>query len=182
MRAYFKGFVPKGFKHCYKCKEVKPLTEFYLDRGRYDGVKGMCKSCCIEYNRGYSKRPRVRAKWNERTRIRMYEHYHKLRLKALQKISHLEKPCCIVCGCDVIDMLEINHLNGGGNKEYKKYHHKCLPFYRDIISGKRATGDLDVRCLVCNRAYYAQLKFGVKYSITFLRKMNNLINAPFQQS
>lgn len=33
-------------KTCSKCKEVKPLDEFYKDRTKKDGLRGACKGCC----------------------------------------------------------------------------------------------------------------------------------------
>jgi len=32
-------------KHCSKCKQIKPLSEFYNDRSKKDGHRSWCKSC-----------------------------------------------------------------------------------------------------------------------------------------
>lgn len=36
---------PEGYKKCYSCKEVKPLSEFYKNRARRDGHHTACKAC-----------------------------------------------------------------------------------------------------------------------------------------
>jgi hypothetical protein len=90
-----------------------------------------------------------------------------LRHQALAKISTEGK--CINCGCDLVEILEINHKNGGGNKEMDlKYFGNTINFLKDIISGNRKTDDLEIRCKVCNTLHYVDtvLKiqgFKVKY-------------------
>lgn len=32
-------------KHCGKCKELKPETEFHRDKNRVDGLQNQCKIC-----------------------------------------------------------------------------------------------------------------------------------------
>lgn len=64
---------------------------------------------------------------------------------------------CVRCGCDRPELLEINHINGGGGKELKRSGHK---FYRDIALLKRATDDLELLCRPCNSVHYLELKHG----------------------
>lgn len=65
MDKHFKGFVPIGMKHCYKCGRVLPKSDFHKDRTRYDGVHSKCKECKSKYNtsikRNYTRQP----KWYE---------------------------------------------------------------------------------------------------------------------
>lgn len=42
--------------------------------------------------------------------------------------------------------LEIDHINGGGNREWKKY--KGDPFYRAIVNGERKPDDLRILCIL----------------------------------
>lgn len=37
-------------KYCPACKETKPKTEFYKDKGRSDGIGAQCKSCDDAYH------------------------------------------------------------------------------------------------------------------------------------
>ena len=55
---------------------------------------------------------------------------------------------CVVCGETDVRILQINHINGGGNQERKKRN--PVSFYLDIIAGRRKTDDLDVRCVKHN--------------------------------
>lgn len=76
-----------------------------------------------------------------------------LRIEAMKKISPELR--CIICGCTIFEALEINHKNGGGNKEYRKQRH--LYFYKAIISGRRKTDDLEIRCKVCNIVHLLEM-------------------------
>ena len=33
-------------KRCYRCKETKPISDFYIDKYRKDGHRYLCKKCC----------------------------------------------------------------------------------------------------------------------------------------
>jgi hypothetical protein len=48
----------KTEKACTKCKEIKPLTDFYKAKRNIDGRKSWCKICEIEYSRQYQKTPK----------------------------------------------------------------------------------------------------------------------------
>jgi len=48
-------------KRCSKCKEIKPLSEFYKNRKQYDGLQTCCKSCNKAYLKAYRQRGRGKA-------------------------------------------------------------------------------------------------------------------------
>ncbi len=165
-------------QRCYKCKKVKPLSDFYPCSKRKSGRQTMCKSCRSEYAREYRKIPKNRLrlntnmhKWHlthvEHERQRGREYNKQLKLHVLQKISGLTNPHCAKCGCDDPRCLEINHKNGGGCKEYRQVppnasykRHSAIRFYRAILSGERDISDLEVLCRVCNNLDYLQRKYG----------------------
>lgn len=65
-------------KRCYKCKELKPRTDFYKDRASRDGLQGLCKKCCSERDVGsYTKfnRREYCADWRNKNRekLRRYQ-------------------------------------------------------------------------------------------------------------
>jgi len=60
---------------------------------------------------------------------------------------------CLQCGITDIRVLQINHKNGNGRKDYHGNYSNSLQFYRGIISGKRRLDDLDLRCANCNIIY-----------------------------
>lgn len=58
-------------KNCYKCKTVKPHSEFYKSKNRSDGLNSRCKPCQIAYNKSrYDKDPesfklkRIKSRYN----------------------------------------------------------------------------------------------------------------------
>ena len=61
-------------------------------------------------------------------------------------------------------LLDINHLNGDGAQDEKKYGKSGLS--RVIVSGKRKIDDLDLRCKPCHVIYDMERKkedgFGTK--------------------
>ena len=79
-----------------------------------------------------------------------------MRVKALQMISGLEVPVCCNCGCDYFPFLEINHIHGGGNKEYKVL--KGENVYALVLRGKRKKEDLNILCRVCNSLHFLEMK------------------------
>ena len=91
----------------------------------------------------------------------------KARHKALCMIARSDKPCCVRCGCDDERFLEINHKNGGGNKERKETMQTGgLKF--SIINGNRSVEDLEILCKPCNAIHALELKYGsVPLTTTF---------------
>lgn len=87
----------------------------------------------------------------------------KLRLKCLSMISN-GKIECSNCGCKDIRILQINHINGGGSKEYAKFK-QPKRFYKAIIRNERNIDDLNILCWVCNQAYYVKKKFNINFNI-----------------
>lgn len=55
--------------------------------------------------------------------------------------------------------MEVNHKNGGGNKELKSGKHTNV-FMWDIYMGRRKTDDLNLLCRVCNSLHYLEMKYG----------------------
>lgn len=41
--------VKRSFKRCSKCKEMKPISEFYRNAKSRDGYSCTCKACCHTY-------------------------------------------------------------------------------------------------------------------------------------
>lgn len=79
----------------------------------------------------------------------------KARMFALTKVGKGILKCSN-CKCDNHNLLEINHINGGGRKE-GLFGKKMVDA---IISGRRDTDDLNLLCRVCNTLHYVELKYG----------------------
>ena len=49
-------------KRCCTCKQIKPLSEFYKNRGTKDGLQGACKACDKAYHKWYHQTEKGKAK------------------------------------------------------------------------------------------------------------------------
>ena len=98
------------------------------------------------------------------TRIKEYlkEYYVKIKLEVFARIDPAMK--CAMCGCDDIRLLEINHIKGGGNKEWKRMrgvnHSSNQNLTMLIQKGKRGTEDLNLLCRVCNSIDHLERVYG----------------------
>lgn len=74
----------------------------------------------IESNRNYA---------NEYARRKHNRSYHTLRLGALEALGGK----CAHCGIDDFRVLQIDHINGNGKEDRKKYGGRVTGMYRNII-------------------------------------------------
>lgn len=65
---------------------------------------------------------------------------------------------CSRCGCDDERMIEINHKNGGGAREYRSIG--SARFYYLIAKLERDVSDLELCCRVCNSLHYLEQQYG----------------------
>lgn len=94
----------------------------------------------------------------ERTKKKYLKYHANLRKKA---INILGGPKCSNCGCTVFEILEINHLNGGGRKEARSGK-ATFSYLRDIIHGRVDVKKYDILCRVCNSLHYVEQLLGIK--------------------
>jgi hypothetical protein len=91
------------------------------------------------------KKREYQREWTRRNRKSQREYVRRLRLRVIEKLGGK----CINCGCDNPEALEMNHINGGGAKEYRERHGACQKtLYFEILSDKR--NDIELTCKVCN--------------------------------
>lgn len=59
---------------------------------------------------------------------------------------------CARCGVTDHRVLDVNHVNGGGTKEAKRFggRYRGNKFYCAILDGRRTTTDLNLLCRPCN--------------------------------
>lgn len=166
---------------CTICKKEKPFSEFGKHKlGKY-GLLPTCKECeKIKRKERYWKNRddeiKNRAEWRKNNKDKDKASYYrwkennpdsykacwkrynkKRRISVLKKVANGKEIICRRCGCDIIDLLEINHINGGGLKEVKRQSKK---FYSAILNGTRKVDDLELLCRMCNILHYAEMKFG----------------------
>jgi hypothetical protein len=111
--------------------------------------------CTVCYDRNRNKTPKRRSSDKAKR--------HRMRKRLLELVGR-GKINCIHCGCDRQELLEINHINGGGTRE------NAHPgkFYHGVVLGRRGIEDLELRCNVCNALHYLEMKYGnTGYSIVW---------------
>ena len=157
----------------------KNLEDFNKNSNAKDGKQSYCKNCqkakrAKYYDENKSDELKKRVKWREfnkdkdalsfqRWKKKNPESYGcswkkynaKRRKNVLLMVS--DNLICERCGCDTIELLEINHKNGGGLKEVKRSNQK---FYTSILNGSRTTDDLNILCKMCNILHYIEMKYG----------------------
>ena len=93
----------------------------------------------------------------------------RLRLRVLLLVGKGQMQCT-KCGCNKPGLLEINHINGGGSKEYHAAGGSG-GMYRAIANLEPLTEDLELLCKVCNARHYLELRHGaLPYAIRWLSK------------
>ncbi len=149
--------------HCSKCQYV----------WRYEGTNAssLCPICgklvdtrdrtrdikrYMELNLKQGKKP---FDWKGHKKEYIKKSRLDMRRKLFAIISKSANPKCVNCGCDDIRLLEINHKNGGGNREYKRGKSSAT-FYWNIIMLRRDTEDLELLCRVCNAKHALEIKYG----------------------
>lgn len=147
---------PKVTKQCSVCNKqiTRRLTQTFENKTGNFYCSRECYFVGIRKN-GSTHQRRLKARHLE------------YRMKALTKISPEHK--CSNCGCDIPEILEINHINGGGKAEIRlKYHNIMRLFLDDIIHGTRPTKDLNLLCKICNALHYVETILGIKgFAVTF---------------
>lgn len=107
-------------KKCSKCKEVKPVTEFYKNRNNPDGLMRWCKSCRKKYEKTPIQRgkrlelkkqiyqrdkSKLRKESLERyhanpesQRLRLYISRYGLDIADWHSMFKKQRGCCAICG------------------------------------------------------------------------------------
>ena len=86
--------IPDGYKRCSKCGEVKPVEEYYKDRTRKDGLRGLCKTCTNKSLKKHYNKDRKREynkKYYEENKDRLLE-------KDKKYVKCVKKPSCLLAG------------------------------------------------------------------------------------
>ena len=133
------------------------------------------------YNKMQYKKHKVKIlsnaaiKYKEEKINRNNSHFFKVRdnkrflnkLKALQKVSGLQIPECCICGIKDPRILNINHINGKGGIDSRKYGNMSI-----AVNRGRDIKDLDVRCNNCNILY--EFERGKRGPMNWKELYNNL--------
>lgn len=85
-------------KRCKKCREVKPLSEFYAAKGTRDGLRGDCKACHSARHRAWYERNRERSiayvkSWQQANveRVQAYQRQYRAEHSDVFRAGHLRR-------------------------------------------------------------------------------------------
>ena len=129
---------------CTNCKKKKEASFFYLkttypkgENYKYASLNYICKIC---QDKGKIERDK---KSIFQTRLKIVKHYTNGKMN------------CKCCGVVGFWFMAIDHINGGGNKERRRYNPK--KYYENIVK-KGYPKKYQVLCFNCNWAKYTRTK------------------------
>lgn len=136
-------------------------------------IRGMCRNCCSHdwFINNRVRHKELRDIWYSKNKDKKHAKDRELlRKRKLRALDLCGGRRCIKCGCDDVDLLEFNYIPGGHSKLRKEGK---LPgsgwLHTQLLDGRVNPKLFDIRCKVCNVAYYLELKFNRKFSITYLQ-------------
>ena len=159
-RRYGCGLLDES-KRCNKCGISKPLEFFSNNKRDRDGKHNWCKDCASKKNRewylrnpDYNRSPyakQQRAEWYQKNKkevhIKRRKQYAQRKINALAHYAGGTYPHCIICGIDDIDVLCLDHINGGGTKERAMTNRKDI---HRLLWSKSYPEGYQTLCANCN--------------------------------
>jgi len=139
----YKGVINRDHKVCPNCERDLPSSSFYKNSSKYDGLSAYCKECMKrrgkKYRREHRTKVRLRHKaWRKNQRIRVLRH-----IGGEIKCGH--------CGFSDLRALQVDHIEGGGNEELKRYGHLSTLFSKILkMSVEDAREKYQILCANCN--------------------------------
>lgn len=180
-------------KHCYKCKEFKPLDMFYTDNSRKDKKGHICKPCCKNTISAYNKaNPDKKKEVSKKYRDNNVDKCRESSRLSASKNKELGKQWVK----NNIDKVRIYKSNNRAKRKnsigthtpheidnlFNKQQGKCACCYESIINGyhkdhivplaKQGTNDIyniQLLCKLCN------LRKSSRDPIKFMQSMGYLL-------
>lgn len=88
---YFYMIMQELTKRCFKCGEIKPLSDFYVHKGNADGHLNKCKACTkSDSKKTYAKNSKDES-WMEKERARGREKMKRIKRSKTNDMSEINK-------------------------------------------------------------------------------------------
>lgn len=135
-------------KICLRCKQSKPISDFYKHSRRKDGLQAICRECSRQVintqHRTNPERYRLEAKeYYEMNKDKLQEkgrkkYYHNKQKRRQQRdkikeevLSHYGNGqlACVKCNFRDIRALSLDHIRGDGNEEKRRLHKVGIDLY-----------------------------------------------------
>jgi hypothetical protein len=167
-------------KRCCSCKETKGLEQFHKNNAEKDGLNRACKTCMLLRYSKYRKErkaagvchcgrstPKGKLTCNTcRRRTKVWRINNPEKATAMRrKQNRMQREICfrmygdvcVCCGEDHQEFLQIDHINGGGNKHRKEIKRGGHTFYL-WLAQHGFPNEYQLLCANCNSAkhYFGQ--------------------------
>jgi hypothetical protein len=129
---------------CTRCKQTKPLSEFYRTNSTViSGRSQPCKTCAKPIRKEHEKKPHVRERTRELSRLRN----RKLRQEVLLEYGSM----CACCDETEPKFLSVDHVHNDGN-EHRKETGMGGSFYHWLKKNGFPKDRFQLLCFNCNFA------------------------------
>jgi len=143
-------------KRCNVCKRYKDISNFGKHPKAPDGHQYTCSNC-------HRKLILIRHFKNPyQSKLLRALTYDILKICALQVYSN-GKMSCVLCEEDDIDVLTIDHIQGGGNQHRKIANLKCGEATYKWLQKNKYPNGFRVLCRNCNCREYLKLNSNLDY-------------------
>lgn len=82
-------------KHCPRCGEDKPRSDFFRDKSRKDGLRHICKPCATSMNRRWRKEHCDFGGYNRNSQLKLK---FGITLEDYKRMHEAQQGRCAVCG------------------------------------------------------------------------------------
>ena len=143
-------------KRCSACKRVLPTMRFRRHTRNPDGLTYKCNECLRKEKRIAYEANRDKLIQDAKERYRkkssnILSAYRKKYRENTEKIFSLLGDRCVRCGTKDRRVLQIDHINGGGNQERRikigRYYNDRSDFIDRIKNGSK---EFQILCANCN--------------------------------
>ena len=150
-------------KTCKKCNCPKPIDDFYIKDKKTGRRSTLCKSCDLIREKKRRATPEFKSAKRAYRKNRYHQDIkyknkvlldnHLSRLQIRNNVLDKYGGKCVCCGENKFEFLSIDHINGGGSKEFLKIGHSA--FLRKL-NNYPLSSDYRVLCRNCNQSlgYY----------------------------